>query len=61
MHLPFLHPSVSHRLSRAIYQHMFSCLASTQFADCIIYFTNRNFVLVCTGYYIFASLIILHF
>ena len=44
-----------HRLSRATHQHIFSCLAGAQFADCITCLANTYFVLVCTGYYIFAS------
>ena len=47
-----------HRLSRATHQHIFSCLAGAQFADCITCLANTYFVLVCTGYYIFASLLI---
>ena len=50
-----------HRLSRAIHQHIFSCLAGTQFADCITYLTYTYFVLVCTDYYIFAILLIIYF
>ena len=47
-----------HRLSRATYQHIFSRLVGAQFADCITCLANTYFVLVCTGYYIFASLLI---
>ena len=52
-------PVWSHRLSKAIHQHIFSHLAGTLFADCITCLANTNFVLVCTDYHIFASLIIL--
>ena len=48
----------SQRLSRAIYQPIFSRLAGTQFADCITYLANTHFVLVCTNYPNFASLLI---
>ena len=46
-----------HRLNSAIHQHIFSHLVSTQFADCITYLPNTYFVLVCTGCYIFTSLL----
>ena len=44
--LSFLIPVCPHRLSRAIHQHIFSCLASAQLADCITCFTTNHFILV---------------
>ena len=59
MHLPFLHPSVPiARLGRAISHQIFSCLAGAQFADCMTCLTNIHFLLVCTDYKNFASLLI---
>ena len=59
IHLPFLHPSVPiARLGRAIRHQIFSCLAGAQFADCMTCLTNMHFLLVCTDYHNFASLLI---
>ena len=49
------------KLSRAIYQHIFSRLTIAQFADCITCLADTNFVLVCSDYYIFGGLLILYF
>ena len=39
-------PLCPHRLSRAILQHIFSCLAGAQFADCITCLVNYHFVFI---------------
>ena len=50
--LSFLIPVCPHRLSRAIHQHIFSCLASAQLADCITCFTTNYFILVWAHNYL---------
>ena len=37
-------PVCSHRLSRAIHQHTFSCLAGAQFTDCMTCLTSQTFL-----------------
>ena len=51
-------PDLIVRLSRAIHQHIFSRPAGTQYTDCITYLAITHFVLVCTNYPNFASLLI---
>ena len=59
IHLPFSIPvCLMARLSRAIHQQIFSRLASTQFTDCMTCPTDTHFLLVCTDYHNFASLLI---
>ena len=59
IHLPFSIPvCLMARLSRAIHQQIFSCLASKQFADCMTCPTDTHFLLVCTDYHNFDSLLI---
>ena len=50
-------PHLLARLNRAI-QHIFSCLASAQFTDCITCLTSTHFVWVCTNHLNFASFVI---
>ena len=45
------------RLSRAIYEQICSCLAGTQFDDCMTCLANIDFVLVCTNYQNLTSLL----
>ena len=51
----------SQRLSRAIYQYIFSRQTGTQFPDCITCLVNTNFILVFTDNCAFANLLILYF
>ena len=51
----------SQRLSRAIYQYIFSRQTGTQFPDCITCLVNTNFVLVFTDNCAFVNLLILYF